>query len=484
MRILKALVLAALLLLGVSSAQATSYAPTPCYFGYFGANYIWGPSAGIDTADHTNVIFAYSGHYGWQDQIVAGAERGQSTVMNVLITLYDPTTMTLRPDYISRWNEFVVQLKPHLSSVIAFYHMDEPGTNAASHPTTGCLYPWQTGATPCWLSRQERMRQEVQTVNALIKQTYPQIPIMGVFGSHELFNDAGFKGWDTLPSGYDWVGFDCYGSFNLCARPAHSVPATLERLKSMMTPAQRIVLVPDGINFEEAHHYGATVNGAEGDLGNRISQYLLLAMENPAVVAIFPYTWAVYGGDGTNTLGVRQLPETHAFYTRIGKAIKDAQMVAGQNWGWFSFGLPGDKPFLFYASDGNARRPVVFRPSTGDWFINLAGYRSYNPATTRQVQYGLPGDVPFLLKLAPWCLVDECPVLFRPSTGTWFVGTHGLKSYYENPTVAIQFGLPGDVPTIIFWGTDPHIAVFRPSTNQTIVNTNNQPFNGSNILVW
>jgi len=61
---------------------------------------------------------------------------------------------------------------------------------------------------------------------------------------------------------------------------------------------------------------------------------------------------------------------------------------------------------------------------------------------------------------------------YNPANGVWT----GSPS-------PVQFGVPGDMPLIIQWQGGNHIAVWRPSTNQLIVDTDNTTYHGNNQVV-
>jgi subtilisin-like proprotein convertase family protein len=86
---------------------------------------------------------------------------------------------------------------------------------------------------------------------------------------------------------------------------------------------------------------------------------------------------------------------------------------------------------------------AVYRPSTGTWFV---------PGEVA-VQFGLPGDVPVAGDYNGDLLTDRA--VYRPSIGTWFVQN-------QSP---VQFGLPGDIPVPFDYNGDGTTdrAVYRPS---------------------
>jgi hypothetical protein len=87
---------------------------------------------------------------------------------------------------------------------------------------------------------------------------------------------------------------------------------------------------------------------------------------------------------------------------------------------------------------------VVFRPSTGDWFVQDVG----------TFRWGLATDIPVPGDYDGNGTTDIA--VFRPSTATWYVfGQSG-----------IQFGLPDDIPVAADYDGDGRVdmAVYRPST--------------------
>jgi subtilisin-like proprotein convertase family protein len=163
---------------------------------------------------------------------------------------------------------------------------------------------------------------------------------------------------------------------------------------------------------------------------------------------------ADYNGDGTTDRAVFR-PSTNQWFV-----VGQAAVV---------FGLAGDVPVLRPEAvgdvnadgssdvagylgdyDGNGRTDIaVFRPSTGQWFVQ-------NQAA---VQFGLPGDIPVPGDYDGNGTTERA--VFRPSSSTWFVQNQG----------SVPFGAPGDIPVPADYdgnGTTDR-AVFRPATGEWIV---------------
>jgi subtilisin-like proprotein convertase family protein len=183
--------------------------------------------------------------------------------------------------------------------------------------------------------------------------------------------------------------------------------------------------------------------------------------------------WFVHG-QGTVQFGLTGDVPVPADYN--GDGIVDRAVLRPATGQWFVqgqatvvFGLPGDLPVLRPDAvgdfnndgssdvagylgdyDGNGTTDVaVFRPSTGQWFVQ----------NQVAVQFGLPGDIPVPGDYNGNGTTDRA--VFRPSSSTWFVENQG----------SVPFGLPGDIPVPGDYdgnGTTDR-AVFRPSTGEWFV---------------
>lgn len=105
---------------------------------------------------------------------------------------------------------------------------------------------------------------------------------------------------------------------------------------------------------------------------------------------------------------------------------------------FIQWGLPGDQPMPGdYTGDGRADL-VVWRASTGTWYI-CPSDSDYNCAAPRIIQFGLPGDFPVSADFDADKQLD--PSVFRPSNGNWY----SFLSSSSSITVQ-QWGLSGDLP--------------------------------------
>lgn len=153
---------------------------------------------------------------------------------------------------------------------------------------------------------------------------------------------------------------------------------------------------------------------------------------------------ADFGGHTTTDLSVFR-PSTGQWF------------VNGVAPGATNFGASGDIPVnADYNGDGIADT-AVFRPSTGMWYTHTATSNNDNTNTTyadTADAFGAPGDIPVPGDYLGSGSAEQA--VFRPSTGTW---------YFQDGN-AIHFGANGDIPVpgdYAGHGTT-QMAVFRPST--------------------
>lgn len=115
----------------------------------------------------------------------------------------------------------------------------------------------------------------------------------------------------------------------------------------------------------------------------------------------------------------------------------------------YPWGSPGDKPVIAdYDGDGKVD-PAVFRPSTGEWFIQRSRDGFY------AIQFGAAEDKPVVGDYDADGKADQA--VFRPSNGVWYVwnSTAGFS--------AAQFGISTDKPAPADYDGDGQtdMAVYR-----------------------
>ena len=143
------------------------------------------------------------------------------------------------------------------------------------------------------------------------------------------------------------------------------------------------------------------------------------------------------------------------FRTAAGAAtqwfVQDDAAVTGR-----PFGAPGDIPLSADFSGDGRTSLAVYRPGSGQWFVQRAatGY-----ASQELTPFGVPGDVPVPADFTGTGRSSQA--VFRPGTGEWFV--NGLGNF-----PAVTPPRAGDVPVPGNYDNTgaAERAVFRPSTGE------------------
>jgi hypothetical protein len=159
---------------------------------------------------------------------------------------------------------------------------------------------------------------------------------------------------------------------------------------------------------------------------------------------------ADYNDDGFTDYGIWRAP-TALWYVLSGADAATA-IVNGVQWGRY-----GDCPIPARLQGGGAG-PLelnVWRPEDGIWYYG----RSLAGVGGSALGWGVYGDLPFALDTDNDG--DDDILVYRPSTGIW---------YGQAPSFAVQWGLPGDIPTVsdghFLNNTVPVLNAWRPTTRQ------------------
>ena len=119
----------------------------------------------------------------------------------------------------------------------------------------------------------------------------------------------------------------------------------------------------------------------------------------------------------------------------------------------FDFGVSGDLPVVGDWNGAGADKIGVFRPSLGQWFLDLNGNGKWDgsPSDTILGPFGSLGDLPVV---GDWDGTGKAKIgVFRPDTGQWFFDLNG-NGKLDNCTVDTclgPFGQPGDLPAVGKW---------------------------------
>ena len=266
---------------------------TPKYFGYYASGlkidralrpeFVSGTRV-MDEVRNQNNVFWIGEKDGYLQKLAKTRDSGLKTVLSVGDSFFDPAKPTqLLPNYAELWAQYAETIRPYLNVIAAFYPVDEPNCNT----------------DPAY-------RKVLETVNATIKQTFPDIPVAVIFAW-----DA-FEYKTCIPDGYDWLGYDCYGG----TKTGHTIEWYVGKLKEQMNSKQRVMLVPNG----SIPKPNPTLED-QVELIHIINQYYDYAVSDPVVIGIFPFLYQSFlEGDVTWT-GVSDLSLVQDRYLRMGQAI-------------------------------------------------------------------------------------------------------------------------------------------------------------------
>ena len=174
-----------------------------------------------------------------------------------------PGNSTALPDMESVWDsKYVPWITPNKNNFAAIYLFDEPYSNTdISH---------------------SEVRKGLENMIYLIKRDFPQIPTAVIFSVNEVNWIS--QGSVVIPTGLDWVGFDCYSDFSNCN--GNSIPWYYGQLEQKMNANQHLMVVPQGI------FWGANPSQSDQNvIASRIDQYVSYAQGDPKVIGMFPYVY-------------------------------------------------------------------------------------------------------------------------------------------------------------------------------------------------
>ena len=191
----------------------------------------------------------------------------------------------LYPNYLARWNTFKANNASILNSnkIEVFYICDEPTWNGV---TFG----------------------ELDTMCALVKADFPNIPIMFIEAYTEVANVQ-------VPTTVDWIGFDHYGIYDPSTDANYL--GWFNTLKSRRsTPSQKMFLV-----FDDEWNSGFWPGGWQPDTMKHVVQnYYNLACADTTIIGMAGFTWP---GLSVGWLGARSMPQSVIDKTvQLGKLVK------------------------------------------------------------------------------------------------------------------------------------------------------------------
>lgn len=207
-----------------------------------------------------------------------------------LITSADDPTC----DYGCRWQRVVnvVNQNDLRSVVAAFYLRDEPYLRALHG--NGDI---------------SRFRADLTTMAQNIRAAFSGIPIAVIMSVPELNTLS--SSFDFYYGMFDWLGFDCYGDFSHCeADPQKASNTEIHyRLRQRLRSDQRLIAVPWAYaNRSELGSTPQAQRAMENLRVSDISYWHKEVLDDPRIVAIFPFMWSNYKDALYDIIGTVQLP--------------------------------------------------------------------------------------------------------------------------------------------------------------------------------
>ena len=109
--------------------------------------------------------------------------------------------------------------------------------------------------------------------------------------------------------------------------------------------------------------------------------------------------------------------------------------------------MTGDLPVVGDWKGAGVSELGLFRPSTGEWFLDYNGNKSWNGCNKdRCKSFGTAGDQPVT---GDWNGSGASKIgVFRPSAGAWFLDYNGNGTWdgCGIDLCSATFGGPGDIP--------------------------------------
>jgi hypothetical protein len=184
--------------------------------------------------------------------------------------------------------------------------------------------------------------------------------------------------------------------------------------------------------------------------------------------------------DGVDEIGVFRPGTGQWFLDLNGNDRLDGKRTDGH----YRFGTKNDLPVTGAWNKKGVAKIGVFRPGTGEWFLDLNNNHRWDGSSVDGVyKFGRPGDLPVT---GDWNNDGVADIgVFRPGTGEWFLDLNGNRKW-DGGTVdgLYKFGRNGDLPVTGDWNDDgvTEIGVFRPSTGEWRLDLNgNDQWDGGTI---
>jgi hypothetical protein len=270
----------------------------PRYFGYFMSGQICG-NANDEVYDHSNlvwvhIVFVDDSPQAFIAELEKAKARGLAVVADVRPAFW-AQMLDLHPSYESRWKTTEQFIRPYVEdgTIVALFHVEEPD----GYVINGFI-------------EQSLAWSRMETVNSVIKKSFPETPITVTFNGWSLRDE--YASWMRIPEGFDWISYDCYWGWDDCY--GISVPEYVKRLKKLRTSSQqKLAMIPQGLMYIS----GMSPETIAAAVDNARRHFQLFESDSD-FVAMMPFRWQ----SCEDWPGVRDIPELRAAYREIGMKFK------------------------------------------------------------------------------------------------------------------------------------------------------------------
>lgn len=222
-----------------------------------------------------------------------------------------PVPLTLDPNFSSDLQPYVATLTTYADTIVAFYPYDEPFINDVSDGSGLASEIAQVKSIPAFSNWKAAVVFSSCEVNEAAYDPYN--------GESCTRINNGNTSVSAIPAGYDWVGVDCYTSFDDC--DGHSIPYYLGVLSGLPNSPKKFIINPSATFSESGDVVTTPTLEVQETLMDDEELYMKYALgEQSQVVAISPFEFDnCVGGASQCTnyswAGIQQMPEVQ---TEIG----------------------------------------------------------------------------------------------------------------------------------------------------------------------
>jgi hypothetical protein len=272
------------------------------YFGFYGlaADGIGQTEDIAAVKEFSNLIYVKGNEVYKLDQIKKiNTQENKSIKAMVSVTdIFYDADLNLYSDYATRWSNWAQQIKPYADVIAAIYSPDDQFQDDEDFEQN----------IPDMLAKQVQ-------VNQMIKKT-TNIPIAVVY-STKFMADEDFQ---ILPN-YDWVAFQCYGSWTECGEDEKTIPEYYQKLKSKMHTGQKTFVVSDAMALKDQLD---TKKDYTKTLIERADAFYQLCNNDPSCIADIPFVYRTFKNKADDmVLGATEFEGVVQKYAEIGKKIVD-----------------------------------------------------------------------------------------------------------------------------------------------------------------